>query len=107
MMFTKYSEAFLIFPGGFGTMDELFEALVLIQTGKIQHFPVVLFGTQYWGGLLDWMKQTMMAEGKIEQPDLALLYPTDDPEEAARIVVDCYNENCSASPLAPRNGHTA
>src|SRR5947209_4433830 len=83
-MFMKYSEAFVIFPGGFGTMDELFEALVLIQTGKLQHFPIVLFGTAYWGGLVDWLRATMVPAGKIEAADLDLLYPTDDPAEAAK-----------------------
>jgi uncharacterized protein (TIGR00730 family) len=99
-MFVKYSEAFVIFPGGFGTMDELFEALVLIQTGKVQHFPVILFGTRYWGGLLDWLQETMVAEGKITPEDLQLLYPTDDPEEAVRIIVDCFKEQCWESPVA-------
>jgi uncharacterized protein (TIGR00730 family) len=98
-MFVKYAEAFVIFPGGFGTMDELFEALTLIQTGKIDHFPVILFGTAYWAGLLDWLKQTMVAGGKIAPQDLDLLYPTDDPEEAVRIIVDCYNRSCWDSPL--------
>ena len=72
-MFVKYSEAFVIFPGGFGTMDELFESLTLIQTGKIRDFPVVLFGTEYWGGLLDWIRTTMLAEGKISPDDVDLL----------------------------------
>ncbi len=98
-MFMKYSEAFVIFPGGFGTMDELFEALVLIQTGKIQSFPIVLFGTRYWSGLLTWMKETMAAEGKISPDDLSLVYPTDDPVEAARIIVDCFNKQCFESGL--------
>jgi uncharacterized protein (TIGR00730 family) len=85
-MFVKYSSAFVIFPGGFGTLDELFEALTLIQTGKISHFPVVLFGTDYWGGLFDWMRDRLLADGKIGQPDLELLQLTDDPEEAAAMV---------------------
>src|SRR5262249_31738564 len=69
-MFVKYSEGFIIFPGGFGTVDELFEALTLIQTGKIEHFPVVLFGSSYWNGLVDWLKQIMLAEGKVSPEDL-------------------------------------
>jgi uncharacterized protein (TIGR00730 family) len=85
-MFVKYSEAFVIFPGGFGTMDELFEALTLIQTGKIRNFPVVLFGTEYWGGLMDWLRATMLGEGKISEPDMSLLVVTDSPEEAVRAV---------------------
>jgi uncharacterized protein (TIGR00730 family) len=87
-MFVKYSEAFVIFPGGFGTMDELFEALTLIQTGKIRNFPVVLFGTEYWSGLLDWIRDTMLAEGKVSSDDLDLLVVTDSPEEAVRVIVD-------------------
>ena len=101
-MFLKYSEAFVIFPGGFGTMDELFEALTLIQTGKVKNFPVVLFGTQYWRGLVAWLKDTMVPEGKISPVDLDLLYLTDDPDEAATIIVDCYNAHCWDSPVASR-----
>ena len=93
-MFVKYSEAFVIFPGGFGTMDELFEALTLIQTGKVQNFPLILFGTQYWGGLIDWIKGTMLTEGKISPEDLNLLILTDSVEEACDIIVNCYSESC-------------
>lgn len=93
-MFMKYSEAFVIFPGGFGTMDELFEALTLIQTGKVRNFPLILFGSQYWRGLLDWIKETMVIEHKISPDDLKLLVMTDSPEEACRLIVECYNENC-------------
>jgi len=88
MMFVKYSMAFVVFPGGFGTMDELFEALTLIQTGKIKHFPVVLFGTEYWRGLLDWMRNTVAQEKKIDGKDMHLFHVTDDPAEAARIIID-------------------
>jgi uncharacterized protein (TIGR00730 family) len=98
-MFMKYSEAFVIFPGGFGTMDELFEALVLIQTGKLEHFPVVLFGTAYWKGLMEWMQQTMVSEGKIQPADMGLIHLTDDPAEAAQIVVACYHDHCQDSPV--------
>jgi uncharacterized protein (TIGR00730 family) len=94
-MFVKYAEAFIIFPGGFGTMDELFEALTLIQTGKVRDFPVILFGRKYWQGLLDWLSKTMHAEGKIHARDLDLLVITDSPEEAVRTVVDCYEKNCA------------
>ena len=86
-MFVKYSQAFIIFPGGFGTMDELFEALTLIQTGKIRNFPVVLFGTAYWSGLLKWIREVMLAEGKISADDVDLLVLTDSPEEAVRVVI--------------------
>jgi uncharacterized protein (TIGR00730 family) len=93
-MFVKYAEAFIIFPGGFGTMDELFEALTLIQTGKVRDFPVVLFGRDYWQGLLDWLNGTMAAHGKIHVEDMKLLVVTDSPEEAVRVVVSCYDDNC-------------
>jgi uncharacterized protein (TIGR00730 family) len=86
-MLVKYSQAFLIFPGGFGTLDELFEALVLIQTGKIANFPVVLFGRAYWAGLVDWLRATMLADGKISPADLELMPIVDTPAEACRLVV--------------------
>jgi hypothetical protein len=86
-MFIKYSSAFVIFPGGFGTLDELLEALTLIQTGKISHFPVVLFGRAYWQGLFDWLRTTVLADGKIGAADLDLLQLTDDPEDAAARVI--------------------
>jgi uncharacterized protein (TIGR00730 family) len=89
-MFIKYSNAFIIFPGGFGTLDELFEALTLIQTGKIYQFPVVLFGTAYWDGLLQWIRSRVAAEGKISAGDLDLLVITDDPAEAAQAVIDAH-----------------
>ena len=85
-MFVKYSTAFIIFPGGFGTLDEMFEALTLIQTRKIRNFPVILFGKSYWAGMLEWLKGIMMEEGKIMESDLKLLYITDSPEEVADIV---------------------
>jgi uncharacterized protein (TIGR00730 family) len=86
-MFIKYSVAFIVFPGGFGTIDELFEAVALIQTGKIYHFPVVLFGKRYWSGLLDWLRESVLAEKKITPADLDLFLLTDDPAEAARSVI--------------------
>jgi uncharacterized protein (TIGR00730 family) len=93
-MFVKYSEAFVIFPGGFGTMDELFEALTLIQTGKVQNFPVILFGSYYWKGLLDWIKDTMLREKKIAPEDLDLLIVTDSVQEACDTIVKCYTDMC-------------
>lgn len=87
VMLVKYAQAFVIFPGGFGTMDELFEALTLIQTGKVHNFPVVLFDTSYWGGLVDWLKNSMLAEGKISPEDLDLLILTDSAEEARDAIV--------------------
>ena len=84
-MFVKYARGFVIFPGGLGTLDELFESLTLAQTGKIEHFPIVLFGTEYWGGLIDWMKKVVLKAGAISPDDLKLLSFTDDPEEAAEM----------------------
>jgi uncharacterized protein (TIGR00730 family) len=87
-MFVKYAQAFVVLPGGFGTMDELFEALTLVQTRKVTRFPVVLMGVEYWRGLLDWMRDTMSAEGKISPIDLELICLTDDADEAVRHIVD-------------------
>ncbi len=87
MMFVKYSIGYVIMPGGFGTLDEMFEALTLSQTSKIQHFPVVLFGWDYWGGLLDWVRERMLADGYIGEADLDLFKITDDPAEAANIII--------------------
>lgn len=86
-MFIKYSAAFVIFPGGFGTLDELFEALTLIQTGKIYQFPVILFGRNYWSGLLRWLKTRVCQEKKIAKADLDLMLVTEDPVEAVKVVV--------------------
>src|SRR5678815_2965033 len=86
-MFVKYSTAFIVFPGGFGTLDELFEALTLIQTGKVKGFPVILFDQAYWAGLVDWLTRTVAEERKINPSDLHLFQVTDDPAEAAAIVV--------------------
>lgn len=97
-MFVKYAEAFVIFPGGFGTMDELFESLTLIQTGKIRNFPVVLVGTEYWSGLLAWLRQRMAGEGKIAPDDLDLICLTDSPEEAVSHVVERYERAHPARP---------
>lgn len=111
-MFVKYAQAFVIFPGGFGTLDELFESLTLIQTGKIRHFPVVLFGSEYWGGLLDWLKNTMAVAGNIAPGDLDLFKVTDSPEEAVAHVVRRYNHHSETNgnglhgvvPLRPGEG---
>ena len=86
-MFVKYSTAFIIFPGGFGTLDELFESLTLIQTRKIKNFPVILFGSQFWDGMLKWIQEVMLTEKKISDIDLRLLHVTDSPSEAVEIVV--------------------
>ena len=87
-MFVKYAQGFVIFPGGFGTMDELFEALTLIQTGKVRNFPVVLFDSAYWGGLVDWIRERMQIEGKIHQEDMDLLLVTDDPGEVVHHMIE-------------------
>jgi uncharacterized protein (TIGR00730 family) len=89
--FVKPAEGFVIFPGGFGTLDELFEALTLIQTGKAQNFPVVLYDTDYWGELLNWIKSEVLAHGMISPHDLDLLHATDDPLEAAEDVIESYD----------------
>ncbi|MCA9966187.1 MAG: TIGR00730 family Rossman fold protein [Anaerolineales bacterium] len=86
-MLVKYAQGFVIFPGGFGTMDELFEALTLVQTGKIQNFPIVLFDSSYWEGLLGWLRSTMLREGKVSASDLDLLIVADSPTEVRDIVV--------------------
>ncbi len=98
-MFAKYAEGFVCFPGGFGTLDELFESLTLIQTGKLGTFPVVLFGRAYWQGLMDWIEQTVLAEGKVAAKDLDLLTVTDDAAEAAAIMVRAYRQK-HADPAA-------
>ena len=84
--FIKYSQAFVVLPGGYGTMDELFEAVTLVATGKITKFPIVLVGSAYWSGLLDWLKTTMLAEGKIGQDELSLLHIADEPDEVVKII---------------------
>jgi uncharacterized protein (TIGR00730 family) len=94
-MFVKAAEGFVVFPGGFGTLDELFESLTLIQTGKVLHFPVVLFGQPHWMGLLDWITDRVLNEGLITPTDVDLLTVTDDPAEAVRTVVECYRRDCS------------
>jgi uncharacterized protein (TIGR00730 family) len=101
-MLVKAAEGFVMFPGGFGTLDELFEALTLIQTGKVLNFPVVLFGRDHWEGLLEWIQSRLLERGMISPTDEALLYLTEDPEEAVGIVVQCYQERCAEVPATPR-----
>ncbi|MEW1922321.1 TIGR00730 family Rossman fold protein [Streptomyces sp. NPDC088360] len=86
MMFVKYAQGFVVLPGGLGTLDELFEALTLVQTQKVTRFPIVLFGTEYWGGLVDWLKNTVVAQGKAADKDLLLFHVTDDVSEAVALV---------------------
>ncbi len=86
-MFVKYAQGFVVLPGGLGTFDELFEALTLRQTGKITSFPIVLIGSDYWGGLIDWLRDTVLAEGKINQSDVEMLVVTDDVDEAVQLMV--------------------
>jgi uncharacterized protein (TIGR00730 family) len=100
-MFVKAAEGFVVFPGGFGTVDELFEALTLIQTGKVFHFPVVLVGTDYFAELLGWVKGELLADGMISPGDLDLLYVTDDLGEAVDQVLDCYERRCAQAPPSP------
>ncbi len=94
-MFIKYSVAFIIFPGGFGTLDELFEAVTLIQTGKIYQFPVILFGRHYWAGLIRWLQARVLEERKISPGDIDLMVLTDDPAEAANAVIKAYESQLS------------
>ena len=86
-MFVKYADGFVILPGGFGTMDELFEALTLIQTGKIRHFPIILVGTAFYSGLIDWIRERLLADGMIDPGDVDLIALTDDPAEVVEIVL--------------------
>jgi uncharacterized protein (TIGR00730 family) len=100
-MFVKAAEGFVIFPGGFGTLDELFEALTLIQTGKVSHFPVVLFDAGYWRPLLDWVRERLLPEGMISTEDLDLLAVTDNPTEAVATIIECYDRRCATEPAEP------
>ena len=87
IMFVRYASGFVVFPGGFGTLDELFESLTLIQTGKVRNFPVVLMGSDYWQGLVDWIRERLLAEGKISPPDVDLLRLIDDPAEVRDVLM--------------------
>jgi uncharacterized protein (TIGR00730 family) len=100
-MLVKASEGFVMFPGGFGTLDEMFEALTLIQTGKVLHFPVVLVSREYWGDLTDWVGDELLRHEMISPDDVELLYLTDDPDEAVARVLTCYRERCAEMPAEP------
>ncbi|PAU92900.1 TIGR00730 family Rossman fold protein [Aliifodinibius salipaludis] len=93
VMFVKYAQGFIVFPGGFGTLDEFFEAMTLIQTKKVNPFPIVLIGTDYWSGLVDWITDTMLANGTISEEDIDLFHLTDDKEEAVEIICDFYQKH--------------
>jgi uncharacterized protein (TIGR00730 family) len=99
--FVRPSEGFVIFPGGFGTLDELYESLTLIQTGKIKHFPVVLFDSDYWGEMVDWIRGELLADGMISPDDIDLLRLTDDVDDAVDYVLECYDRRCADDPHAP------
>jgi uncharacterized protein (TIGR00730 family) len=101
-MLVKAAEGYVMFPGGFGTLDELFESLTLIQTGKVLAFPVVLFDHAYWRGLLDWIRERLLERGMISADDLELLFRTDDPAEAVEIVVRSYGDRAVQAPFEPR-----
>ncbi|WP_339608253.1 TIGR00730 family Rossman fold protein [uncultured Roseivirga sp.] len=92
VMFVKYSQGFVVMPGGFGTLDEMFEAITLIQTNKIGRFPIVLVGRKFWAGLFDWVKDVMLNEGNISSPDLDLINLVDTPEEAVKVIDDFYSK---------------
>jgi hypothetical protein len=98
--FVRPSEGFVIFPGGFGTLDELYESLVLIQTGKIRHFPVVLFDSGYWNEMVEWIKGRLLEDAMISPDDIELVHITDDPAEAVRLVLECYKRRCADDPSA-------
>jgi uncharacterized protein (TIGR00730 family) len=100
--FVRPSEGFVIFPGGFGTLDELYESLTLIQTGKILHFPVVLFDSEYWREMVDWIRDEALADGMISRDDIELLRLTDDVDEAVEYVLECYERRCADNPAEPR-----
>jgi uncharacterized protein (TIGR00730 family) len=89
-MFVKYAQAFVIFPGGFGTFDELFESLTLVQTGKIDHFPIILFDSSYWSGLLEWVREQVVRRGNVSESDLDLLRVCDDIDEVVEIIAASY-----------------
>jgi uncharacterized protein (TIGR00730 family) len=96
--FVKPAEGFVIFPGGFGTLDELYEALTLIQTGKVLHFPVVLYDREHWAEMLEWVREELLADRLISDDDVDLLSVTDDVDEAVQIVLDCYERRCAQTP---------
>jgi uncharacterized protein (TIGR00730 family) len=102
-MFVKYAQGFVVLPGGFGTFDELFEALTLVQTQKVTSFPIVLIGTAYWSGLVEWIRSTVLADGKVSERDLEMLRVTDDVDEAVQVMVDAQRRRTS---LAPGGGES-
>jgi uncharacterized protein (TIGR00730 family) len=99
-VFVKYSQAFVVMPGGFGTLDEMFEALTLVQTGKITRFPIVLVGSDYWGGLVDWIRKELLAPGRISPADPDLVRVVDDPVEVVKIIVAAHHGLTDSGPLA-------
>jgi len=99
--FVRPAEGFVIFPGGFGTLDEMYEALTLIQTGKVLHFPVVLYDSKHWHDMLDWVGDEVLAQHLVSPDDLELLSVTDDPEEAVETILACYERRCAHSPAEP------
>jgi len=103
-MFLKYAQAFVIMPGGFGTLDELFESLTLVQTRKVTRFPVILYGSAYWAGLLDWIRGTILPAGKVSAPDVDLLTVTDDVDEIVTRIVGSAKEQAA---VADVRGHDA
>jgi len=103
-MFVKYSEAFVVFPGGFGTLDEMFEALTLVQTGKIHRFPVVLYDSGYWAGLLEWLNERAVADGNLTAQELSLIQVADTPEDVCRIVRECTSGGCAHDRHPPLPG---
>ena len=100
-MFVKAAEGFVVFPGGFGTLDELYEALTLIQTGKIRHFPVVLYDVGYWEEMLGWFQSDLLPQGMIAPEDVELLHVTDDPEDVVARVIECHEQRCAHVPASP------
>jgi uncharacterized protein (TIGR00730 family) len=105
LMFVKYAVAYVIFPGGFGTLDELFEALTLVQTEKIRHFPILLYGSDYWQGLIDWLRARALALGCISPGDFDLLQVVDDPVEAGRIILEHHAQISLLPPEDRRTSH--
>ncbi len=100
-MFVKAAEGFVIFPGGFGTLDELFESLTLIQTGKVLHFPVVLFDSDYWRPRLDWIRERLLTDGMVSPEDLELLQVTDDPAQVVALQLEGYRRRATSTPAEP------
>jgi uncharacterized protein (TIGR00730 family) len=106
-MFVKYSQAFVVLPGGFGTLDELFEAVTLVQTGKITKFPIVLVQSSYWSGLLTWLRETAAGQGKVSAADLDLLSIADEPDEVVRIITAAHRGGTEGEPAEPSAAHDA